>query len=69
MATLLLRNQNLDIRLPSIMTRLTSNGITKYPQENTFHKDKATIHWSIKILDNILPFIMISLPSIGVTKN
>ena len=42
-ATIHWSNKNLDNRLPSIMTRLPSIGITKYQQRTTFHNDKATI--------------------------
>ena len=68
MATINWSNKNLDNKIPSIMTRLPSNGIKNSRQLTTFHNDKATIHWSNKHIDNILPSIMTRLPSIGVTE-
>ena len=66
-ATIHWSNINLDNGLPSIMTRLPSNGVKKR-QQTTFHNDKATIHWSKKNIDNRLPSIITRLPSIRVTK-
>ena len=43
-ATIHWNNNNLNNRLPSIMTKLPSNGITKISQQTTFHNEKATIH-------------------------
>ena len=45
------------------MTRLPSIVVTKIST-----RDKATIYWSNKNLDNRLPSVMTRLPSIGVTK-
>ena len=51
------------------MTSLTSIGLTQSQQQTTFHNDKATIYWSNKNHDNILPSIRTRLPSIKVTKS
>ena len=55
-------------RLPFIVTRLPSIGVTEIPMTYNFHNYKATIHWSNKNIDNGLPGIMTRLPSIGVTQ-
>ena len=55
-------------KLPSIMTRLASIGVTKISTTDYLYNDKAIIHWSNKDINNILPSIMTRLPSVGVTK-
>ena len=67
-ATIQWNNKNLDNRLPSIMTWLPSNGITKILTIDNLPYEKSTIHWSNKNMNNRLPSIMTRLQSLGVTK-